>query len=179
MKVIRVLIANAHPVTRKGIRDILESTPDIEVVGEAKDGAEAKQMAEDLHPDVLLLDPVMPGLRPFEVEKLILTNHPGTVTLVLTAHDQDYYLAKAIEAGVAGFLTTREDEGVLPEAIRRAAQGETLITQEQLRRVDHWREEAGKQWDSLTEREREILQLLAVGQTTQQIAEDLVISEIR
>jgi len=177
MKVIRVLIADDHPVTRKGIRDILEDTPDIEVVGEAKDGTEAKQMVTDLRPDVLLLDLVMPGLRPFEIEKWVRTNYPGTVTLVLTAHDRDHYLAKAVEAGVAGFLTKKEDEGMLPEAIRRAARGEILITREQLSRADHWREEAGKRWDSLTEREREILGCLVAGQTTRQIAEALVISE--
>lgn len=177
MRVVRVLIADDHPVTRKGLRDILEDTPDIEVVGEAKDGVEAKQMVRDLRPDVLLLDLVMPGLRPFEVEKWVRTNYPETVTLVLTAHDRDHYLAKAVEAGVAGFLTKREDEGTLPEAIRRAARGEILITREQLSRADHWREEAGKRWDSLTEREREILRRMVAGQSTRQIAEALVISE--
>jgi len=120
---IRVLIADDHPVTRKGIRTILEEALDIKVVGEAKDGVEAKQMVAKLRPDILLLDLVMPGLRPFEIEKWIRTNYPKTITLILTAHDRDYYLAEAIKAGAVGFLTKEEAPQQLVEAIRRAARG--------------------------------------------------------
>lgn len=83
-------------------------------------------MLSELCPDVLLLDLVMPGLRPSKIEEWVRTNHPQTVTLVLTAHDRDYFLTKAIDAGVAGYLSKAEAPHSLIEAIRRAARGEIL-----------------------------------------------------
>lgn len=176
-RTIRVLIADDHPVTRKGIRATLERAPGIEIVGEAKDGVETQQMVAELRPDILLLDLVMPGLRPFEVEKWVRTNYPETITLILTAHDRDCYLAKAIEVGVAGFLTKEDSPHRLAEAIRRAVRGEVLITGGQLARAYSWRKEVGERWESLTEREREVLKWMVDGQSTQQIAEVLTISE--
>ncbi|MFQ6100540.1 MAG: response regulator [Anaerolineae bacterium] len=176
-KAIRILIADDHPVTRAGIRAVLEEAPDIEVVGEAKDGVEAKQMVAELRPDILLLDLVMPGLRPFEVEKWVRTNYSETVTLVLTAHDRDRYLAEMIEAGTTGFLTKEEAPQRLVEAIRRAARGEILFSKEQLVRARRWHREVGKRWESLTGREREVCLLIADGHSNKQIAETLAISE--
>jgi DNA-binding NarL/FixJ family response regulator len=170
---IRVLIADDHPATRIGVHAVLEDAPDIEVVGEAKDGTEAKQMVAELRPHVLLLDLVMPGLRPFEVEEWVRINYPKTTTLVLTAHDRDCYLARTIEAGAAGFLTKEEAPQRLVEAVRRAARGEVLITGEQLARARRWREEVEIQWVSLTERAREVLCLLAQGLDNTSIAEAL------
>jgi DNA-binding NarL/FixJ family response regulator len=120
-KTVRVLIADEHPVTRVGIRSVLEEAPDVDVVAEANSGVGAKQMVAELRPDILLLDLAMPGLRPFEVGQWLRTKYPETVTLVLTAHDRDCYLAKMIEAGVAGLLTKEETPQRLVEAIRRAA----------------------------------------------------------
>lgn len=174
---IRVLIADDHPVTRKGIRAILEEASDVKVVGEAKNGVEAKQMVAELCPDILLLDLVMPGLRPFEIEKWIRTNYPETITLILTAHDRDYYLAEAIKAGAAGFLTKEEAPQQLVEAIRRATRGDALITGVQLARIHSWREEVGERWKSLTKRECQIFTLMAKGQSTRQIARVLTIKE--
>ena len=176
-KIIRVLIADDHPVTREGIRKILKDAPDIQVVGEAKNGVEAQQMVADLRPDILLLDLVMPDLRPFEVEKWVRTNYPETVTLILTAHDRDCYLAKAVEAKAVGFLTKNEPPQRLVEAIRRAVCGEVLITGGQLARAFSWRKEVGEQWESLTERQRQVLALMVSGQSTRQIAEVLAIRE--
>lgn len=176
-KTIHVLIADDHPVTRVGIRAVLEKAPDIEVVGEAKDGIEAKQMVAELRPNILLLDLVMPGLRPYKVEEWVRTNFPETITLVLTGHDRNSYLAKVLEAGAAAFLTKEEAPQKLVEAIRRAARGEILITGGQLARADCWHQEVGERWESLTKREREVLTLMVDGQTTQQIVEVLTISE--
>ncbi|WP_448338405.1 response regulator [Chloroflexus aurantiacus] len=176
-KIIRVLVADDHPVTRKGIRTILEEAPDIEIIGEARDGVEAKQMVGELRPDVLLLDLVMPGLRPSKIEEWVRTNYPHTVTLVLTAHDRDYFLAKAVNAGAAGYLTKAEAPFSLIEAIRRAARGETLITGEQLTRTLSWHKEVGERWESLTEREHQVFALMVRGQSTQQIAKALTIKE--
>jgi two-component system, NarL family, response regulator LiaR len=170
---IRVLLADDHQVTREGIRAILEEAPDIEVVGEAKDGVEAQQLVAELCPDVLLLDLVMPGLQPYKVEKWVRINYPETITLVLTAHDRDYYLAKMIEAGVAGFLVKEETRSRIVEAIRCAVRREPLITGEQLVRARRWREEVGERWDNLSEREREVLRLLADGLNNEAIVEAL------
>jgi len=176
-RTIRVLIADDHPVTRVGIRAVLDKAPDIEVVGEAKDGIEARQMVAGLRPDILLLDLVMPGLRPFEVEEWVRTNYPETITLVLTAHDRDCYLAKAVEAGVVGFLTKEEAPQRLVEAICRAKRGVPLVDGEQLIRAHSWRKEVGERWESLTPRERQVLALMISCKGTQQIAEALTITE--
>lgn len=104
----------------------------------------------ELRPDILLLDLVMPGLRPFEVEKWVRTNYPETTTLILTAHDRDCFLTKAVEAGAAGFLTKEESPQGLVEAIHRAAGGEILVTGEQLDRVERWCQKTSKYWESLT-----------------------------
>ncbi len=166
---IRVLLADDQPVALAGLHAILEQALDIEV-GEARDGVEAQQLVTDLRPEVLLLDLVMPGLRPFEIEEWVRTNHPETITLVLTAHGRDCFLAQAVEAGVAGFLTKEESPHRLVEAIRRAVKGEVLITREQLERALSWHKEVGERWERLTEREREVLRLMAEGLDNKDIA---------
>jgi len=176
MDLIRVLLADDFPIARAGIRAILEKAPDIEVIGEAADGQEAKHLVETLHPDVLLLDLVMPGLRPSEVEKWVRDHHPETVTLVLTAHDRDAYLAEMIEAGAAGYLEKGETPERLIEAIRQAVRGDVLYTAEQMERHRAWREEVSERLESLTDREREVLELLAKGRSPRQVAEALFIS---
>jgi two-component system vancomycin resistance associated response regulator VraR len=176
-KTIRVLIAEDHPVVRAGIRAALKKAPDIEVVGEARDGVEAEQMVTELRPNVLLLDLVMPGLRPLEIEKWVRAHYPETLTLILTAHDRDCYLKQAIEAGVVGYLTKEEPLEKLVEAIRRAVRGEVLITGGQMARAYSWRKEVGEQWERLTQRERQIFALMVRGQSTQQIAEALTLSK--
>ena len=175
-KTIRVLIADAHPVIREGLRTVLEEAPDIEVVGEARDGVETRQMVAELRPDILLLDLVMPGLRPFEVEEWVRANYPETITLILTAHDRDCYLAKAVEVGTVGFLTKDESLQRLVEAIRRAACGQVLITGGQLARAYSWKKEVGERWESLTEREREVLWLLTEGLDNHAIAGKLCVT---
>jgi DNA-binding NarL/FixJ family response regulator len=118
---IQVLLTDDQPIVRAGIRAILKEAPDIEVVGEAKDGAEAQRLTEQLGPDVLLFDLVMPGPRPSKVARWVRNHCPRTTTLVLTPHDQDAFLAEMIEAGTVGFLTKEEAVEVLLEAIRCAA----------------------------------------------------------
>jgi NarL family two-component system response regulator LiaR len=174
---IRVLIADDHPATRRGIRAILEEAQDIEVVGEAENGIEAQELIAKLRPDILLLDLVMPGLQPFEVERWVRANYPETVTLVLTAHDRDCYLAKVVEAGAVGFLTKEEAPRRLLDAIHRTVRGDVLLTREQLARANQWRKKVGERWARLTGRERQVLGLMAKGQNNQQIAEVLSISE--
>ncbi len=130
-----VVIADDHPATREGIRTILDAAPDIEVVDEAEDGREAQEKVAALQPDILLLDLVMPDLRPAEIQAGVRTHHPETTTLVLTAHDRDAYLTQTVQAGAAGFLAKDEAPQRLIAAIRCAARGEVLLTPEQWARI--------------------------------------------
>lgn len=119
-KPITVLIADDHAMTRKGVRAFLDQAPDIQVVGEARNGDETRRLVERLSPQILLLDLVMPKLSPAELEKWVRTNYPETITLVLTAHDRDAYLSTMMEAGAAGYLDKKLRAGQLISAIRRA-----------------------------------------------------------
>ncbi len=175
-KMITLVIADDHPITRTGIREILSKTDDIQIVGEAQDGFEAQKLVEQLLPQVLLLDLKMPGPRPAEIEKWVRTHHPQTNTLVLTAHDRDIYLASMIDAGAAGYLKKNETSDRLISAIRRVAGGNTLFTYDQLSRARRWREGVGKKWKELTPREREILLILAQGFDNVRIANMLNIT---
>jgi two-component system, NarL family, response regulator LiaR len=170
VKIITVLIADDHEVTRKGIRHCLDQTPDIKVVGEAQDGDEIKRWVPALRPQILLLDLIMPSLSPSELEKWVRTNYPETITLVLTAHDRDAYLSSMIEAGVAGYLDKKLRAAQLISAIRRAASGECILDKDQLERARRWREDVSRKWTSLSNREREVLQTLTEGAENKMIA---------
>ncbi len=173
---ITVLLADDHPATRAGIHAILEQAADMQVVGEADNGNDVQKLVSKLRPQVLLLDLMMPGPSPAELEKWVRTNHPETVVLILTAHERDAYLASMMEAGAAGLINKQESGERLVEAIRRAVHGEILFNPEQLSRARRWREEAGDKWEGLTARERQILRLLADGLDNEQIARELVVS---
>jgi DNA-binding NarL/FixJ family response regulator len=173
---ITILIADDHPIIRAGIRALLEHDPDMKVVGEAQDGDETRQQVARLRPQVLLLDLRMPGMSAAELEKWVRTHYPSTITLVLTAHDRDAYLASMMDAGVAGFLEKNVPDSQLNLAIRRAVRGDILFSNEQFNRVRKWREQEGAQWKSLTKREREVLSLLAQGLDNVNISQALHIS---
>ncbi len=173
---ITVLVSDDYPIARAGIRSILESAPDMFVIGEAQDGNEAQRLVAELHPKILLLDLKMPGSSAVEIGKWVRTNYPETITLGLTAHDRDFYLASTMDAGAAGYLTKNERGENLIAAIRRAAGGESLFTQEQLERVRLWRENAGGKWQSLTGREQKILKMLSDGSNNTDIAKAIGIT---
>ncbi|HKJ39799.1 MAG TPA: response regulator transcription factor [Anaerolineales bacterium] len=173
---ITVLLADDHPTTRTGIRTILHETPDIRVVGESENGFQVQEMAAELRPNILLLDLVMPGPTPAELEKWVRSNFPETVTLVLTAHDRDVYLTTMMDAGAAGFLSKTETGESLILAIRRAAGGSSLYTEEQFQRAMRWRQEAGNKIKELTRRELQILQFISDGKDNKQISLKLEIA---
>jgi len=173
---IRLLIADDHPVTRTGIRAVLSAAPDVHVVGEAQNGQEVQALVSQTRPHILLLDLQMPDTHPAEIERWVRTHVPETITLVLTAHDRDAYLADMMAAGVAGFLAKSEPDEGLIAAIRRAAGGEILFDDAQWVRAYRWRRDAGEKWESLTERERQALKLLAQGLSNKAIAEKLCVT---
>lgn len=174
--VIRVLIVDDHPSVRQGVRAMLTQAPDIEVVGEAADGAEAMALVERLRPDVVLLDVEMPGPRAWEVEAWIRHTYPDIIGLVLSAHDRDAYLAEMMQAGAMGYLDKQLPAPQLVQAIRRAAQGECIFDVEQFRRAHCWRTEVQARWERLTPREKEVLTALAQEASTHEIAQQLGIS---
>jgi two-component system, NarL family, response regulator LiaR len=174
-KSISLLLADDDQIIRAGIRALLANATDIKIVGEAKNGIEAQEMVGRLRPRILLLDLKMPELSPAELEKWVRENYPDTITLVLTAHDRDAYLADMMEAGAAGYMSKGESAEALIGAIRRAANGEILFDSEQFARARLWRETVSEKLTSLTERERQVLKLVADGMDNKAIAEVLTI----
>jgi DNA-binding NarL/FixJ family response regulator len=173
---ITLLLADDHPSTLMGIRTLLSEADDLEIIGEAQNGFQVKELVAKLRPNVLLLDLKMPGPRPAEIEEWIRENHPETITLVLTAHDRDRYLAAMMDAGAAGYLNKESTAKQLTNAIRRAVQGALIFDEEQYARAKRWKEEVGEKLSGLTNREIEILELLANGRDNQEIAKWLGIS---
>ena len=169
-KKITVLIADDEPVARAGIRTLLAQATDLKIVGEAKDSFEVQEMVPKLRPKILLLDYKMPGPRPGELEKWVRTKYPETTTLILTSHDRDAYLAGMINSGIAGYLLKGQNAEQLINAIRRAAEGTVYFSDEQIARVQKWKEKVQEKWQSLTEREQEILRHLAMGDNNKTIA---------
>jgi DNA-binding NarL/FixJ family response regulator len=175
-KIISILIADDHPGWIEGVRSIIHKASDMQVVGEVQDGDQIKQKVAELQPDIILLDLVMPHHSPTQLEKWVRENYPTIITLVLTAHDRDAYLANMMEAGAAGYLDKKMRANDLLSAIRCATRGEFLYDKEQMDRAQRWRETVGRKWESLSERERKVLQLLTEGSDNHKISAILGIS---
>ncbi len=177
---IRVVVADDHVIVRKGICALLATEPGIEVVGEASDGQEALAEVQRLRPDVILMDLVMPTLDGLEATRHIRANLPGVRVLVLTSFGGDDKVFPAIRAGAQGYLLKDSRPEDLVEAIRQVHRGESSLHPSVARRVlRELSPGASREWidDVLTEREIEVLQLVAEGCTNRQIAERLSISE--
>ncbi|HWS33016.1 MAG TPA: response regulator transcription factor [Actinoplanes sp.] len=176
---VRVLLADDHMLVRTGFRVILEMEDDIEVAGEAADGATAVEMALRLRPDVVLMDVEMPGMDGLEATRRIAAEG-GPSVLILTTFDRDDYLFAALRAGASGFLLKNGTPENLTEAVRVIAAGEALLAPAVTRRVISTFTTAGGpavRLDRLTPREHEVLVLLAAGTTNAEIAATLRLGE--
>jgi len=167
---IEILVADEHPSFLEGICSIIHKNSDMKVTGIAEDGNQIKPMISDLRPDILLFDLIMPNLSPLYLVRWIRNNYPETSSLILTAHDSDAYLANMMDAGAAGYLDKKLQTWQIVSSIRRAASGEFVFEKTQMDRVTRWKNEVICKWKSLSERERETLQMLTEGAGNKKIA---------
>jgi two-component system, NarL family, response regulator LiaR len=176
---IRVLLVDDHAIVREGLRLLLSEESDIEVVGEAGDGAESVQLAATLHPSVILMDLVMPGRDGIQAMQDIRVVSPSSQVLVLTSFGDDQRVRDAIQAGAIGYLLKDVLKAELLQAIRAAAQGQpTLHPEAQRHLMRQMTTPAARSLvDELTPRERDVLQLIVRGQSNKEIAASLRVTE--
>ena len=177
MTTIRVLLADDHPVTRDGIRNLLEKAPGLVVVGEAENGIEALRLVEELAPDVLLLDMEMPGLKGIDVARQLQVAGSTVRILALSAYDDKQYILELLASGAAGYLVKEEAPEAIIEAVRGVAQGQQgWVSRRIAAQLIAWtREEPPK--TNLTDREMGVVRLVAAGKTNQEIGLALGISD--
>lgn len=177
----RILLADDQQVVRQALRCLIERENDMEVVGEAADGLEVLPLAERLKPDVLITDVAMPGLYGLEVARRVRELTPGTGVVILSRYLSEWYVTEALRSGALGYVVRQSDAAELMRAIRMAARGRRYLgpplNQEM---IDVWMARAARRaqdpYETLTSREREILQLVAEGYSSTGIARRLAIS---
>jgi two-component system response regulator NreC len=183
MRKIRVLLADDHTIVRKGLRSLLDGEAEIEVIGEAEDGREAVEKAQQLLPDVVLMDITMPTLNGLEATRQIKKLFPKMKVLILTMHATEEYVLQILRAGASGYVVKQAAPAELVSAIRAVYRGDSFLSpsisrkviEEYIRQTEAMVEE--NSYDRLTDREREVLQLIAEGCSSREIAEGLYISE--
>lgn len=179
---IRILIADDHGIVRKGLRLQLEQREEFEVVGEASDGREAVQMSEELSPDVVIMDIAMPNLNGIDAAAQMVKRNAQLKVIILSMHSDESYLTRALAAGVKGYLLKETADLDLGRAVQAVAQGKvffspaiaTTLLEDYMRQL----QQRGLQdsYELLTEREKEILQLLAEGKSNKEVAATLDVS---
>ncbi|MEU7835513.1 MULTISPECIES: response regulator transcription factor [unclassified Nonomuraea] len=173
--VIRLLVVDDHPVVRDGLSSMFARDPDFEVVGEAADGAEAVRLAETLRPDVVLMDLRMPGMDGVSATRALAGGGTGVRVLVLTTYDTDSHVLPAIEAGATGYLLKDAPRDELLRAVRATARGEAVLAPSAAALLmSRVRSSAS---GPLSQRELEVLQLVAAGGTNREAAAQLFITE--
>lgn len=184
MNKIRLLVADDHPVVRAGLRMLLGAQPDMEVVGEAVDGATAVERALELRPDVVVMDITMRGTNGLAATREIVKRIPQTKVLVLTMHDSEEYLRQTLEAGATGYVLKQAADTELAVAIRAVQRGEIYLypafTRVLLRDLTPNRDTDGQaqrdSYELLSPREKEVLRMVALGHTNRKIADQLFLS---
>ena len=178
----RVLLADDHRIVRDGLKAILEAQPDIEVVGEAASGQEASEQVAKLKPDIVIMDLAMPGMNGIEATRQIKQHNPDVKIMALTMHDSDEYFFQVINAGASGYFVKGGSSAELVSALRTVGQGDVFLYPSVAKKLvgDYLaRVRTGKDrgsFEGLTEREREVVRLIAEGRNNQEIAEILVLS---
>lgn len=176
MSAIRVIICDDHGVMRRGLRLQLEQQPDVEVAGEASDGRVAVQLAEELRPQVVLMDIGMPNLNGIQATAQIVKSNPSVGIIILSMYSDEEYLLRALNAGARGYLLKESAEEDLDRAVRAVAQGRSYFSPaiQTALRDDYVRQLRQKgvtdSYELLTDREREVLQLLAEGKANKEVA---------
>jgi RNA polymerase sigma factor (sigma-70 family) len=182
MKKTRILIADDHGIVRKGLRLQLEQNGNFEVVGEATDGRAAARMAEELSPDIVIIDIAMPNLNGIQATTLIVKKNPQTGVIILSMHSDETYITRALAAGARGYLLKENAEVDLFRAVQVVAQGKPFFSPAIAKTLleDYMRhmQQRGLEdsYDLLTVREKEILQLLAEGKSNKEVATILNLS---
>ena len=174
---IRVLIADDHSVVRQGLRMFLGSDPELEIVGEARDGAEAVKLAQRLHPDVILMDLLMPTMDGIAATAAIRRELPDIEVVALTSVLEDVSVVEAVRAGATGYLLKNTEAHELCRAIKAAAAGQVQLSPQAAERLMREVRTPDKSPQTLTERETDVLRLLALGQSNKEIAHSLSIGE--
>jgi two-component system, NarL family, response regulator NreC len=171
MKRIRILLADDHAVVRQGFRMILSAQPDMEIVGEAGNGREAVELAEQLRPDLVVMDVAMPELNGIEATRRLAASTPQTRVVALSMHKDSVYVREILRAGARGYLLKDSGASDLVSAVRAVAGGEGYISPAVSNAVlDDYRRHVTNPIDLLSSREREVLQMLAEGKTNKEIA---------
>jgi len=183
MKRIAVLLVEDHTIVRQGLRLLIEAEGDIQIVGEAKTGREAVQMARSIRPEVIVMDIAMPLLNGLQATRQILKDLPSTKVLILSAHSDPEYVDQVVKIGALGYLVKQSSGDVLAMAIRELQKGKTFFSPAIAKRLkeDYQRSSDGvglqrKSTTVLTSREAELLQMIAEGHVNKQIAAELGIS---
>jgi DNA-binding NarL/FixJ family response regulator len=169
---LKVLLVDDHALVRRGFRRMLEDEPSFQVVGEASDGLEAVQLAEQLRPEVIVMDCALPQINGIEASRRILAKQPETAILMLSMHSEDTLIRQALEAGAKGYVLKNAMDLDLVSAIKKVAEGKTVLDP-QIMRSGNLR---GERDTGLTPRELEILQHIVAGKSNKQIATELNLS---
>ncbi len=179
--VITIALADDHPVVRQGLRALFDAEPHFSVIGEASDGIEAIRLADQVRPDVFIVDVAMPTVNGIEVTRQVTQRTPQTRVVILSMHGTEAYVAQSLKAGALGYVLKQSSSADLIAAIREVHAGRRYLSaplsgqaiDDYLR---HEHDQAFDPYDTLTTREREVFQLVATGHSSQQVADLLVIS---